>query len=239
MPRPRPENKQNELLYEGTIRREDLAWLLFGDPQVMYAEAAGYRDEMGAKTDTGNKTVQALIQLYKRQNLHVLKMFMDYIARRDPHLPSELAQDKNGRKEKILSESLSVKPLMFYHDGMTFAVREDGSVAVRGADQPNEMHVAPDTERDQNTNTVTRQAEADLRIVVDSILMRLLVDRVVYLLRFTKNRTVPSLRTTRIVPKGYQGMETVNKELQQRGQTADGLYRRYVIDLEADLAQTP
>lgn len=229
-------NRHNELLYEGTIRREDLAWLLFGDPQVMYAEAAGYRDEMGLPMGRGNKTIQELVKKYKKQRLHVLKMFMDYIARRDPHLPSELAQDKNGRKEKILSESLSVKPLVFYHDGMAFAIREDGHAVVRGADQPNEMHVAPDTDRDQNTDTGTRRAITDLQTVADSILMRILVNKVFYLLEIVRKRGVPSLRTTRITPKGYQGMESVNKDLQQRGQTEDGLYRRYVIDIEADLS---
>ena len=66
MPRPKPENKHNELLYEGTIRREDLAWLIFGDPQIMYAEAAGYRDEMGTKADKGNKTIQMFLRrIYK------------------------------------------------------------------------------------------------------------------------------------------------------------------------------
>lgn len=236
MPRTRSENRNNELLYEGTISRETLAWLLFGDPQVMYAEAAGYRNEMGVRTRGNPETIQKLIAQYRKQDTHILKMFMDYIIRRDPHLPSELAQDKNGRKDKILSESLSVNPLMFYHDGMTFAIREDGTVAVRGADQPNEIHVAPDTESDQNTDTNTSRAERDLQVVADSILMRTLLNRILDLLRIVRAKFAPSMRTTRITPFGYQGMESVNKDLQQRGQAGDGLYRRYVIDIEADVA---
>lgn len=235
MPRPKPENRHNELLYEGTIKREDLAWLLFGDPQVMYMEAAGYRDEMGVRTRGNAKTVEALIAAYKERSTHVLKMFMDYMARRDPHLPSELAQDKNDRRQVILSESLSVKPLMFYYDGMTFAIREDGTAAVRGADQPNEMRVAPDTEREQDTRTVATRAQADLQVVADAILMRILVNKVVYMLRVVKRKFAPSLRTTRILPKGYPGMESVNKDLQAKGQTADGLYRRYIVDIECDM----
>lgn len=234
MPRPKPENRRNELLYEGTISRADLAWLLFGDPQVMYAEAAGYRDEMGVKTPGDQKMVAGLIERYKTRNYRVFKIFMDYMTRRDPHLPSELAQDMNGRKSEILLDSLSVRPLMFYYDGMTFAIREDGTASVKGADQPNEMRVVPDTESDQNTRINTVRAEGDLQIVADSILMKLLANKVTDLLRVTRKKVFPTLKTTRIIPKSYQGLESVNKDLQAKGLEGDGLYRRWIIDIETE-----
>jgi hypothetical protein len=125
---------------------------------------------------------------------------------------------------------------MCYHGGRTFGIREDGVAIVRGADQPNEMHIAPDTESEQNTSTNTARAEQDLQTVVDSILMRTLVNRIKYILQRVRKNRAPSLRSTRMTPIGYQGLESVNKELQQRNEAKDGLYRRYVIDIEVDIA---
>lgn len=233
MPRPKKENRHGELLYEGTITRDELAWLVFGDPQVMYIEAAGYRDEMGLKTTGRTGAVEKLVVRYRKHNHHVIKMLMDYMSRRHPHLPSELSQDKNDRKEAILRDSLSVKPLMFYYGGMTFAIRDDGTAAVRGADQPNEMHVAPDTERNQGTEVAVARAQADLQVVADSLLLRVLFDRVRYLVKATSVKLRRRMGITRCVTKDWIGMESVNADLRARDQAADGLYRRYVVDIEA------